>query len=276
MRTNYPLDKIVRRKNEGRRRLFFSLAVIGVVALFLIFSQSVRVMVNKIFITITRPLWVMEGDALVLGGDMFKFLRLQKSLVEENRRLKEDVFRLNAEVAAQDILAEDYDRLAALVGRFGANSDNDVPILGRVILKPNRSPYDMVVVDVGAKNTRSVKVGNVARLTKDLTVGKVVAVTDNTATIELFSSPGVVVGVLVGSDRIAATSTGRGGGNMLIELPRGLMVDNGDAVVLPTIKNESIGFIGGAINDPTEPSQSLLATLPVNIFHLSWLEIYEE
>lgn len=273
MRTNYPLDKIVRRKNDERRRLVLALAVIGSVALLVILSQSVRLGLNKLAIALTRPLWVIENHTMVLGGDLFNFLRSHKSLVEENRHLEEEVFKLKVELVSKDLIVKDYERLSAIVGR---TTNQNVPIIGRVILKPNRSPYDLILVDVGSEGPRPVKVGDIARLNRDTTIGRVVNVAGQTATVELFSSPGLETAVLVGADRIQATTTGRGGGNMLLELPRGLMIDIGDSVVLPTSKGELVGLVGQVINDQSEPAQKILVSLPANLFHLSWIEFYDQ
>ena len=272
MRTNYPLDKIVRRKNDERRRLLLALVVIGAVALLVVFSQSVRLGLNKVTIVLTRPLWVIENHTLVLGGDLFNFFRSHKGLVEENRQLKEETFKLKVELATKELVAKDYERLAAIVGR---TSGQAVPIVGRVILKPNRSPYDLILVDVGSGGARPVKVGDIARLNKDTTIGRVVNVASQTATVELFSSPGLETAVLVGADLVQATTTGRGGGNMLLELPRGLIINVGDSVVLPTSKAELVGLVGQVINEQSEPAQKILVSLPVNLFHLSWIEFYD-
>lgn len=272
MRTNYPLDKIVRRKDDERRRLMVALVVIGVVVFLLVFNNSVRAGLNKIVISVTRPLWVMENNTLVLGGDLFKFFRSHKGLVEENRQLKEEIFRLNSEVLTKNLIQTEYDRLLALTGQIPPSAK---PVLGRVVLKPNRTPYDLVVVEVVEVGGRQIKIGDVARLTSDVTLGKVVGVSGRTATIELFSSPGLATAVLVGENRLQATTTGRGAGNMILELPRGLDIASGDKVLLPTGGVQLVGMVGEVISDQTEPAQKLLVSLPINLFNLSWVYIYE-
>lgn len=273
MRTNYPLDKIVRRKDDERRRLAFALMVIGLVTFLLIFNNSVRVGLNKVVIMVTRPFWIIENNTLVLGGDLFKFLRSHKGLVEENRHLKEEIFKLKIDLATKKLLQADYEKLAAVVGR---SEGGVVPVLGRVILKPSRTPYDLVVVDVGTSSARSVKVGDVVRLSPEVTIGKVVNISGKTSTVELFSSPGLKTDVFVGEDRVSALALGRGGGNMLIELPRGVVVESGDSVILSDGSDSLIGFVGEVINDQTEPAQEILVSLPVNLSNLSWVEIYEQ
>lgn len=271
MRTNYPLDKIVRRKDDERRRFIFALIVIGVVTFLLIFNNSVRVVLNHAIIAVTRPLWIVEDNALVLGGDLFKFLRSHKGLVEENRLLEDEVFRLKSTVLANKLIIEEYDRLNALVGR---SADEVPPVLGRVIVKPNRTPYDFVVIDVGNQTSRPVKVGDVARLEKNITVGRVVNVSGRSALVELFSSPDLKTQVLVGDKRLQAELLGRGGGNMLLELPRNSDIFTGDQVFLPTSGVELVGIVGEVISDVSEPTQKMLVVLPVNLFNLTWLEIY--
>lgn len=273
MRTNYPLDKIVRRKNEGRRRFIFSVIIIFIVFLLLALSSTLRVGLNKLVVTVTRPFWVVENNTLVLGGDLFNFLRSHKGLVEENRNLKEDIFKLKTDLAAKKVIAEDYERLSKIIGRTG---EENIPIIARVVSKPNHTPYDLVLVDVGSGNTRKVKVGDIARLDSNITIGRVSAVSGKIATIELFSSPGLETSVLIGPESIMATTTGRGGGNMILELPRGFIINKGDSLVLPSGDVQLVGLVGEVINDQVDPAQKILASLPVNIFNLSWIEIYDK
>lgn len=272
MRTNYPLDKIVRRKDEERRRFILALGVIGVVSALLFFNGSVRLGLNKILIMATKPLWIVEGDTLVLGGDLFSFLRFHKGLVEENRRLKEQVFQLNIDLATNKLLERDYEKLSAIVGR---STDKAIPVVAKVILKPDQTPYDLIVVDIGSEGARPISVGHIARVGRNVTLGRVVNVSGKTATVELFSSPGLQTAVLVGPDRVQATAIGRGGGNMLLEIPRGISLNYGDEVILSANANSLIGLIGPVINNPNEPAQKILVSLPVNPFNLSWIEIYE-
>ncbi len=131
----------------------------------------------------------------------------------------------------------------------GDGKDNR--IYAGVLITPNISPYDSLVVDKGSDDGVVQKA--VVYRNTTTPIGIVAKVDNSTSVVSLFSSPGIQVDVYVRGPNVHAKATGVGGGALEVVLPHGVKVHEGDSVLLPTIRGERIGTVAHITDDPAEP-----------------------
>ena len=68
-------------------------------------------------------------------------------------------------------------------------------------------------------------------------------------------------------------AVGRGGGSFEISIPRELEIVEGTELVLPGFEHQLLAMVEKIIFDPRDPVKTILATSPVNIQHLRWVEV---
>ena len=91
--------------------------------------------------------------------------------------------------------------------------------------------------------------------------------------MELFSSPGRKIDVLIGTENIATVAKGKGNGNFEMTLPRDTEVREGDIVVAPSITIEIFAVVGDIEKDSNSPFQVVRFSSPFNINNIRWVEV---
>jgi len=89
----------------------------------------------------------------------------------------------------------------------------------------------------------------------DQAIGYVSVAFPQTALVTLFSSPGVEASVYVFGPNIFTTAYGEGGGVVRISAPQGVLLSQGDTVVLPALGASVIGTMHSIQSVPTQPEQ---------------------
>jgi cell shape-determining protein MreC len=120
-----------------------------------------------------------------------------------------------------------------------------------VLITPNVSPYDSLVVDKGSRD--GVVPGAVVYRNNATPIGIIAKTDSSTSVVSLFSTPGAQVDVYVRGPNVHAKATGVGAGALEVLLPHGVKVHEGDAVLLPTVRGERIGTVAHITDDPAEP-----------------------
>ncbi len=259
--------------SNRRRKIFFAIGT--VIILILLATTALGTWASRAATVATRPVWSAGGffgreiDALIA------ILSSKVRLAEENETWRTEVARARVALIGQNALRAENEELRAILGRTGTST---APFYGRVLSKPNQSPYDILFVDLGAENTnRLFRAGDRVMTSEELIVGEVAAVYGKTAKIRLFSSPGVERPVLVGENEIASLSHGQGGGNFSVNLPRSLEVKEGDPV--KTNFNGELflmGIVTRRKSDPSDAFQEVSFKNPANIYELKSVEIYHD
>ena len=141
--------------------------------------------------------------------------------------------------------------------------------LAVILAKPNQSPYDTLVIDVGTE--QNLEVGDMVFAFGNVPIGRVSDVNQSSSKVVLFSSSGEKIQVLVGD--ISMEISGRGGGNFEMVLPRDIILQKGDSAILPGIMPYVVGIVETIISDPRDSFQKALLTSPVNIQELKFVEV---
>ena len=217
---------------------------------------------------IATPLWRAERALEERVASLTSIFALKKSLQKENELLKTQIDLLKVQLLLKDGVFEENEEVKNFLLER-ANFEKGT--LALVLSKPNRSPYDTLVLDIGALN--GVASGDLVLALGDVAIGKIEEVYSKNSRAKLFSSPGETLCVAIGKNNIIATAEGVGGGNFEIRLPRGISVTEGETISLSEKRSRIIGVVEKIGLNPTDPFQTIRFKNPINIFELKWVEV---
>ena len=142
-------------------------------------------------------------------------------------------------------------------------------ILARVIVPPNRSLYDTIILDTGSSD--GISIGQTVYAFGSIALGNISDVNENSSTVSLFSSPGrQTSGTTSGSD-LTVTLIGRGDGEYEVRMPRDIVFEQGGVISQQSLSVHPLATIEKIVTDPRDPFQRLLAKAPVNLQTLKWV-----
>ena len=261
MSYQFTSDRNRRSVQKGRNILAgFALVLLIFFALLLKFS-----FLSSVLQTIGRPIWQSQIVSSGVIGDVRNFFSSRASLISENNSLKNQLNDLSAKVVVNDALSAENESLKELLGR--TNKKN--MLLAAVIERPNQSPYDTMVVDVGSSN--NVAIGEQVFADSSLPIGTVTDVYGNSSRVILYSSPGQKVSVLLGAKNVKADATGQGGGNFIAKIPRGVPIQEGDRIIAPAITSAVFGQVSRIDLAPNDSFQTIYFNSPVNLNELRFV-----
>lgn len=258
---SYLLDKKIKQK----KLLKFLLGIIFFLVLFYfrtgIFNGFAYVS-HKVF----RPVLVFGNNIGVKFQSLTSFFISKNSLLKENENLKFQLDEARATMANYaSVLAENY----SLKEIFGRKNEKDFMILSAILSKPNKSPYDTLIIDIGIEE--GIKKGDMVFGLGNVPIGLVSDVFPNSSKVILFSNAGEKTQVAIGN--VFMEVVGRGGGNFEMIMPRDFVLIKGDQVVLPGIYPYVLGIIETIISDPRDPFQKALLVSPVNVQELKFVQV---
>lgn len=224
-----------------------------------VFGSALRT-VFKPVITFTNSI----GTGIASLGSYFSS---KKNLTKENEQLKNRVTEVEALLLDRETLAAENTTLKESLGR----SVSKKLVLAKVLIKPNRSLYDTLIIDIGAN--AQIKEGAKVFAYGNIPIGVITSVDNGTSVVKLYSTAGEKTFGRIDGSHIDIELTGRGGGNFEAELPRDVTVLEGTNVLLPDISAHIIARVGKELSDPRDPVQKFLLTSPVNMSELDFVEV---
>ena len=273
---SYLLDKKIKRNK------LFKYAIFVVILFFLIyFRVGVFNGLSYVSSVIFRPVLILGNS---IGGSLSNagaYFYSKKSLSFENENLKAKLNEQEARMSNYNSILDENLKIKETLGR---KNEKINLVLAGILSKPNQSPYDTLVIDMGAKS--GLVSGQKVFALGNVPIGRVAEVYANTAKIILYSNPGEKTEVVIGgkparnADSVATAGgdtfmqiVGRGGGNFEMILPRDFVLEKGTEIVLPGITPYTIGIVQTIISDPRDSFQKALLSSPVNIQELKFVEV---
>ena len=256
------------RRNNNKKVFFIAIFIIAFLLIIIEKVGFVSKNLSQVATSVATPLWKTESYILEQGGIYAMKLNSKEDLIRENKNLREDIALLQAGSLSKERILQENKELKEHLGRYDIEPRS---VLSAVLVKPNRSVYDTLIIDVGYSD--AVQVGSKVTAYGDVTIGVVEKVYSRTSLVKLFSSPGEDLSVLVGEENIAAIAVGLGGGNFSIELPRGVDVEEGGLISFPSISTSIAGVIELIQVHPSDSFQTILFKSPVNMYQLKWVEV---
>ena len=260
---NYLLDKKIK-----KRRIYK--IFLGVIALFLVFYFHTGIFngLSSVASFVFRPVIVLGRN---VGGEISNIGSIfhnRKSLTLENEDLKSQILQSEADRANYASVLDENNKMKEILGR---KSQTINIILSAILSKPNQSPYDTLVIDVGTE--QGILAGQKVFALGNLPIGYISEVYANSSKVILFSNPGEKTEVLISGKDVFMELVGRGGGNFEMVLPRDFVLPVGAEVVLPGIDSYVLGTVQTIISDPRDSFQKALLASPVNIQELKFVEV---
>jgi len=265
---SYLLDK-----REKRKKILKLLGLVLALVIFVYFRNPIFGGLAYVAQIIFRPFLSAGGS---VGGKVSSwggYFQFKKSLQNENEDLKLKLSEMEAKIANWSILSDENIKLKEILGR----SENRELILAAILAKPDRSPYDTLVIDAGREDLPAGKagleVGDIVFAFGDTPIGKIAEVYPNSSKVILFSSPGEKTEVLISGKDIFMQVVGRGGGNFEMTLPRDFVLEKGTEVQLPGLVPHVLATVVEILSDPRDAFQKALLVAPVNVQELKFVEI---
>ena len=260
---SYLLDKKIKRNKIIKYTAFIIILVVLVYFRYSIFSGF-----SYVSHIVFRPILTVGN---VIGEKLFEtssYFYSKKYLSLENENLKNNLNEMTNRMSNYNSVLDENLKLKEILER---KIEKSSMILATILSKPNQSPYDTLIIDIGAKS--GIEEGQKVFASGDVPIGYIGLVYPNSAKVVLFSNPGEKIeGVVSGGDTFIQI-VGRGGGNFEIVLPRDFVLEKGTEVVLPGIIPYTIAIVESTISDPRDSFQKVLLTSPVNIQELKFVEV---
>lgn len=250
-----------------RKRITRTLIVVLGLFLFLSFSGILNLS-GTILNYIGLPIWESKKVALNGVSELGYLTKTKLFLFEENKNLSKENVSLKISMIDYNFLKDENKRLKELLGRASVNDDF---ILANILTKPNNSPYDTIIIDIG--EDEEILEGFSVYCNGNIPIGVISKVYNKTALVELYSNPGkVTIGVIQNSN-INVELIGRGGGNFEMSVPLELITPKGTMIVSPDIKIEILAIVEEIISDPTDPIKKIILRSPINVQNQKWVQV---
>jgi len=217
---------------------------------------------------IFRPVLILQNkishnfDKL---NDVFIF---KNSLKKQNEELQLKLIENNALLTNYYSVVNENIQLKEILGRKKEKTNF---LLSAILSKPNQSPYDTLVVDVGTND--GVKAGDLVFALGDIPIGHIATTHSNSSKVSLLSSGGNITEVTIVGRNVLMQLVGRGGGNFELILPRDFMLEEKSAVVLPGIPSYVVATVLSTISDPRDSFTKALLISPVNVQELKFVQV---
>lgn len=203
----------------------------------------------------------------VYGDTLSLTAHSKQSLIKKVTALETQLDAERASLVALSTLEKENESLKAELGRASEVKG----ILGRVIVPPNHSIYDTIVLDIGIED--GVTVGQNVYAFGSVALGTVFEVLSHTSTVFLYSASGRETAATTTGSDLTVTLIGRGGGEYEVRMPRDIAFQEGGVISQQSLAVHPLATIQKIITDPRDPFQRLLAKVPVNLQTMKWVVV---
>ena len=260
---SYLLDKKIKRKK-------LSYIALGVVFLFLLFyfGKPLARGFSYVATAVFHPVLTVGNNIGERFSNIGSFFASKNALIQENENLQQEILQSQADRANYSSVVDENNSLKEILGR---KKENQNMIVSAILAKPNKSPYDTLIIDAGTNqgvitNQRVFALGNIP-------IGKIVETYPNSSKVLMYSNPGEKTQIVITGKNTFLDVIGRGGGNFEIVLPKDFTLDNGTEVVLPGITSYVLGTVVKTISDPRDAFIKALLVSPANIQSQKFVEV---
>ncbi len=258
----------LRDKKKYRRKInLIEKIAIGIIIL-LLFVLGVVHFLGGTFHFIGLPIWKAEESINNTLNSNDYLLRTKASVFAENESLKNKLIEQSGAMTDYQLLKSENEQLKSLIGRI---PQKHTFTLATVLIKPNRSPYDTLIIDIG--EDVGLKGGEQVFGNGETPIGEISQVYKNTSLVFLYSNPGQKTEAVISGSNAPVELIGRGGGNFEMTVPTDLIVDNGTNVILPSIESRIVAVVESNLANQTDAVKKIILRSPINIFELKWVEV---
>jgi len=208
--------------------------------------------------------WVIESN-----DSLPTYLRQRQALDAELEALRQQVAISAGTDSTLAKLTTENNQFRALCAAIPEER-----IIARVVGRPPQLPYDVLLLDRGAKHAVQEKAP--VFLGADQVIGYVSRVYTNTALVTLVTTAGFRSMAYVLGPNIYTFAEGTGNGLLRVVVPQGIPFSIGDTVILPAIDSGSYGQIAHIETTPTNPEQLGYVPMSVNLQQMQYVSVGRE
>ena len=257
------------KKKSIPKPIYFLLGSLFIIIIFSFLSRNGGGQ-SGFFHRIAYPFWSTGNYFSDTDTSIKSFFKSKNSLIWENEQLKKDLAISQNDILETSVLRDENLKLKNILNR----SVNSNLILATILVRPNISAYDTLIVDIGSDN--NIKQGALVFGNGNILLGTVREVYEHTAKIVLYSTPGEKINVSITNGDASVELSGRGGGSFEIIVPRGIDLPAGTILSSISISSHPIAITGDVVSSIHDSFKKVLAKSPINIQELKWVEIEQQ
>jgi cell shape-determining protein MreC len=225
---------------------------------------------------VLTPIWY--GENFVARGvqNLFLFFHTKDSLIKENQSLKDKIASDQILLSSTQTLSDSQDNLLRTLGR----NTSQKGITAAVLVHPPETPYDVLVIDVGASD--GVSVGQAVALSADSStmvygpkIGVISEVFNKNSKVKLFSASGEKTSAVLERYSVPVVLLGRGGGNFELTLQREVEVEVGDKILSADISRVLVGVVKDVEVSATDSFKKVLVVSVANIYTTEFVTVIQ-
>ena len=253
--------------SQGGKIIKTWIFIFVIFALLAITNKNAKNFTVKTIVISVSPVFKLANFISRVKEDIVFFFKNKEGLGKELNVLKEKNIELENELILLDYIKAENEELKTMLSR----SDKKSYILGSIISRPPKSPYDMIIVDAGSNV--GVAQGMKVIAYSNTLIGYITEVFPKTSKIKLLSFPGEEIGLMMESAKISAIGFGLGGGNIEIKIPSSVVVNIGDKIITDGAFHYLLGVADKVESDLVNPFQKIIFRMPINLNELQMVGI---
>ena len=224
---------------------------------------------GKMFTALSYPFIKQSSELSATVGQRAGMFRTADQLLTQNAELRQKNKELENRLALVAACQAENEELRIAVGLLPPGGAGR---LFRVLAGPGAAGYDTLLLDQKSAKIPAV-LGQKVLLVDGALIGEIVSADSRLAKVRLFSSYGLEVPVAIGENNWPGVATGRGGGNYLVRLARGVDIKQGENIRATLLGGRALGIVGQIDKKPSETYQDVYFKVPTNIYQLSWVSV---
>jgi len=258
-------------KKQITKRKKITQNIIGFGLFFILSAVGVLSWTGQLFNFVGRPVWKTENFATRGFYNINYLFRTKAVISNENHNLIDEISSLRIMMTDYQILKSENDQLKEILSRLPAQKDF---ILGNILTKPNHSPYDTVIIDIGSES--GIKEGYMVYADGIIPIGNIGKVYNKTSLVTLYTNPEQKTEGFINGTNASVELIGRGGGNFEMIIPLPLQAEKGTIIYLPGSISEVLAIVDEVISQPSDPFKKVILSSPVNVQNLKWVEVKKD
>lgn len=246
--------------------------IIVLIAVLVFGGNFLNQKLGGVAISFSRPFWSLRDLSSAAWQSFSSSLASKERLASENQTLRSKLALAQAGLKERDLLLQDNAWLRATLGRRPSSS---VRQIARILVGWPTGPFDIFAVDIGRDNgSPAPAVGANVLTDGNIWLGQVAEVYRRTSKVKLLSLGGEMTPVVLGPERLPVILTGRGGGNFITTLPRGVEVNVGDVALTSGLDRDWIVAVVGSVQfDNVGAGQKVFLRQPLRAASLKYVEL---
>jgi cell shape-determining protein MreC len=233
-----------RRISQNKKLIRITVIAVGCILVILLMPKLVNIAVAIVVAPINiSKTWVTQS-----ASSLPQYFRNRSELIHEISSLKADLSAVSGDRSTVQILARENVELRSLLGYEGEER-----VLAGVIGRSGVLPYDSLMLDRGTKN--GVVNGAPVYIGENNVIGIIKNATTHTSLVELVTTPAFKTTVYIMGPDIYTNAVGMGGGQMRVGVPQGIVLSEGDLVVLPSVTSGVYGAVSYVQSEASRPEQ---------------------